>query len=345
MRSRAFTLIELLVAIAIIAVLIALLLPAVQSSREAARRAQCTNNLKQIGLALASYEGAYAVYPFVRGGYYANVPWYARWSSLAMLLPQIEQGTVFNAINFSLAPSLPDMGMNMMGSVILPAVTVPENATACQTQVSTFICPADYTTSNGPARNSYVANQGGWMYDSTNNSGSVGVFSDGSRCSPSLVLDGMSQTAFFSERLLGGGIPKKDLSGWYMYMTMPMPMSADDTYQDCQGIAGTRSLWFNQTGAVWASGEMPSTAYNHVTGPNGRSCAEMSSAQMMAPWSGDSMDLPWSMQVPPSSAHPGGVNVLLGDGSVRFVKETVALPVWRALGSRAGGEVISADAL
>ena len=103
-------------------------------------------------------------------------------------------------------------------------------------------------------------------------------------------------------------------------------------------------FWYNQTGAAWASGEMTSTTYNHVTTPNGRSCAIMSGAQMRAPWSGDATDLPWYMQVPPSSAHPGGVNVLAGDGSVRFVKNSVSVPAWRAFGSRAGGEVVSADA-
>lgn len=84
--------------------------------------------------------------------------------------------------------------------------------------------------------------------------------------------------------------------------------------------------------------------YNHVGTPNGRACAIMDNAQMMAPWSGDEGHLPWYMQVPPSSGHPGGVNVLAGDGSVRFVKDTVSIPAWRALGSRAGGEALSADA-
>ena len=89
-----------------------------------------------------------------------------------------------------------------------------------------------------------------------------------------------------------------------MYMQSPMPTSADQTYLTCQGVMGSM-IWFNQTGAAWASGEMPSTTYNHVAPPNGRSCAIMSGMQMMAPWSGDAMDLPWYMQVPPSSAAPG----------------------------------------
>jgi prepilin-type N-terminal cleavage/methylation domain-containing protein/prepilin-type processing-associated H-X9-DG protein len=343
-RQRAFTLIELLVVIAIIAVLIALLLPAVQTAREAARRAQCVNNLKQLGLALSNYESANRVFPFARGGYYATpAPWYGRWSAHSMILSQLEQGPIFSAINFSLAPALPNMGVDMMGNVILPALNIPDNTTAELTRIATFTCPSDYTVSNWPGTNSYVMNQGGWMYNSTNNSESVGPFSDSSAVTVAAVTDGMSQTAFASERLLGSGIRSRDLSGWYMYMQTPMPTSADQVYTNCQGITG-QMIWFNQTGAVWASGEMPSTAYNHVAPPNGRSCAIMNGAQMAAPWSGDATDLPWYMQVPPSSAHAGGVNVLAGDGSVRFVKDSVSVRVWRAFGSRAGGEVISADA-
>ena len=345
LRRRGFTLIELLVVIAIIAVLIALLLPAVQSAREAARRAQCVNNLKQLGLALSNYECANRVFPFARGGIYATAPWYGRWSAHAMILSQMEQSTVFNAINFALSPALPNMGVDMMGNVILNATVpnVPDNLTATQTRIGTFTCPSDYSVSNWPGTNGYVVNQGGWMYDSTSNTGSVGPFSDRSAVTVAAITDGMSQTAFASERLLGSGIMNQDLSGWYMYMQMPMPTSIDQTYADCQGLA-PKMIWYNQTGAAWASGEMPSTTYNHVTTPNGRSCAIMSGAQMSAPWSGDATDLPWYMQVPPSSAHPGGVNVLAGDGSVRFVKNSVSVPVWRAFGSRAGGEVVSADA-
>ncbi len=345
MNRRAFTLIELLVVIAIIAVLIALLLPAVQSAREAARRAQCTNNLKQFGLALNTYESSYGVFPFARGDYYSTAPWYGRWSAHAMILPQLEQSSVFNAINFSLAPTTPDLGANSMGGVILPGLPVPENSTACQTAVNAFTCPSDFTESNWRGRNSYVVNQGGWMYDSTKNTESVGAFSDRSAARPASVTDGMSQTAFASERLMGSGISKKDLTGWYMSMTGPMPTSVNATYANCQAVPGARSVWFRYSGSAWASGEMATAAYNHVTTPNGRACAIMNSAQMMGSWSGDSMNLPWYMQTPPTSGHPGGVNVLSGDGSVRFVKETVGLQPWRALGSRAGGEVVSADSL
>jgi len=351
---RGFTLIELLVVIAIIAVLIALLLPAVQSAREAARRAQCINNLKQLGLALSNYESANRVFPFARGGYYANAPWYGRWSAHAMILSQMEQSTVFNAINFALSPALPNMGV-YMGSPILQATNVPENTpyvpentTATQTRIGTFTCPSDYSYSyNWPGTtlwsgtNGYVVNQGGWMYDSTSNTGSVGPFSDCSAVTVAAITDGMSQTAFASERLLGSGITNQDLSGWYMYM-MQIPTSIDQTYADCQ--LASPPIYYNQTGAAWASGEMTSTTYNHVTTPNGRSCAIMTMAQMGVSWSGDANNLPWYMQVPPSSAHPGGVNVLAGDGSVRFVKNSVSMSAWRAFGSRAGGEVVSADA-
>ena len=95
-----------------------------------------------------------------------------------MILSQMEQSTVFNAINFSLCPALPNMGVDMMGNVILPALNVPDNTTATQTRIGTFTCPSDYTLNNWPGTNSYVVNQGGWMYDSTSNNESVGPFSD-----------------------------------------------------------------------------------------------------------------------------------------------------------------------
>ena len=141
-----FTLIELLVVIAIIAVLIALLLPAVQSAREAARRAQCINNLKQIGIAVANYESSFRLYPFQKGlPYTGSVPGaagYARWSGQSQLLIFIEQGNLFNSINFNLPPETPGMA----GAVpFMPPYQDPnrENMTACLTQVATFLCPSD----------------------------------------------------------------------------------------------------------------------------------------------------------------------------------------------------------
>src|SRR5262249_44793595 len=118
-RRSGFTLIELLVVIAVISVLIALLLPAVQSAREAARRIQCNNNLKQLGLALHNYDDAFRCLPFGKGDNYMDVismaPVYARWSTHSQLLSFLEQAPLFNATNFSLPPETPNIDTNNMG--------------------------------------------------------------------------------------------------------------------------------------------------------------------------------------------------------------------------------------
>jgi prepilin-type N-terminal cleavage/methylation domain-containing protein/prepilin-type processing-associated H-X9-DG protein len=341
-RRPAFTLIELLVVIAIIAVLIALLLPAVQAAREAGRRAQCTNNLKQFGLAIHNYLSTYQVLPYGKGGSYATsvpgTPVYARWSANSQLLMFLEQGTLFNSINFNLPPETPGMA----GAVpFMPAYQNPnrENATACRTQVATFLCPSDAPPIvDWPGGNSYLGNQYTFACDLGENNASTiapnevprGVFYFGSAVKLADITDGTSQTAFYSEKIRGVGIPnpRSDLLIFTNQTTM------DDTYQACRTLPQTALPLTSRQGMSWVMGEMCCTTYNHVAPPNGQSCAAPNFPGSMANM---------AMQVPPSSMHPGGVNVLFGDGSARFVKNTVALTTWRALGTRNGGETVSAD--
>ena len=162
---RGFTLIELLVVIAIIAVLIALLLPAVQSAREAARRTQCINNLKQIGIALHNYHDIVGCFPFGKGSNYSvtvpGAPPYARWSWLSQLLPQLEQGTLAAAIDFRFPPETPDVGG--YNNIFLSAYPDPgrQNFTASQVRVATFLCPSDAASlGDWPGRNNMLPTKG-----------------------------------------------------------------------------------------------------------------------------------------------------------------------------------------
>ena len=338
-KRPGFTLIELLVVIAIIGVLVALLLPAVQAAREAARRIGCRNNLKQIGLALANYHDTIGVLPFGSSGrtYPPKGPKPLLWvcdtiPTLAMILPYVEQGPVFNAINFQVDNCLNGYPSSYAGTY--PAV----NATAFDTRIETFLCPSDPNSSGAVSarRTNYGANFGTtWEnFDATD-----GVFYMTSRLRLGDVTDGTSGTAAFSEQTIPGSSATGDrrLEAY----ARPQNSSANqadlerwcDTPKPPGGVGGQFSL-------SWSGG---AGNYRHVLTPNHRVCSEMVDPVR---WIyGVSSGAYERILNPARSFHPGGVQVLYCDGSVRFVKETIDPATWRALGTRSGGEVVSGQDL
>jgi prepilin-type N-terminal cleavage/methylation domain-containing protein/prepilin-type processing-associated H-X9-DG protein len=328
-RNRSgFTLIELLVVIAIIAVLIALLLPAVQSAREAARRAQCVNNLKQFGLAMHNYIDSTNAVPLGRT---LQSGAYRPFSQQARILAYMEQSNVFNTLNFSLSSY------------------DPSNVTGAAISVNSFLCPSDAAiqipsgqvlVGYGWAGVNYRANEGTsvamWYGadDPTNvNNGIVaqpnGLFYSDQLITLAMVTDGLSNTAAFSEHVLGdfSNSVVTDFSDTFEPGTHPL--SSDDAYQFClaTNISNLSTQGYSNVGAPWIYGYHSTTSYWHSAPPNSRSC----------------MFPPSRISTTANSRHPGGVNLGLADGSVRFIKSTINLPTWRALGTRNLGEVISAD--
>ena len=338
-KRTAFTLVELLVVIAIIGVLVGLLLPAVQAAREAARRMQCSNNLKQIGLAIHNYASTHKRFPFGKGPSYPGAPVYARWSQHALLLPFLEQTPLYNTLDFRFPPETPGMG----GVVAFMPPHVNSgglNAAGSRTPVTGFFCPSDQSPSDAwQAQNNYVGNQGGWLCDRSDQpagAGDVaptetqtGVFYFLSKVRPGDVTDGLSNTIFFSEKIRGQGTPnpRTDL------FIIPHQTSLDATYNACNGLnPSTATPLSSKWGYSWVMGENCCTQYNHVATPNRNSCGGTGFPGTMTNM---------AMQVTANSRHAGGVQCMLGDGSVRFVTDTIELTVWRALGSRSSGEVAS----
>jgi prepilin-type N-terminal cleavage/methylation domain-containing protein/prepilin-type processing-associated H-X9-DG protein len=337
-----FTLIELLVVIAIIGILIALLLPAVQSARESARRVQCNDNLHNISLALQAYEGKFRRLPFGKGASFPGAAVYARWSAHAMLLPEIEQGPLYDAIDFRFPPATPGMAgvVNFMPPWQNPNL---ENDTQSRVQIPMFLCPSDSTVSNDiwPGQNNYCGNQGSWLCDRGDAAPLPSDVSPGerqtgllyflSRTTYAAVRDGQSNTAIFSEHLRGNGVPDPRSD---MYI-IPPQTTLDNTFIACENINPlTATPLTSKWGASWVMGENCCTLYNHVSTPNRPTCGGVG-------FSGTMTNM--AMQVPPSSYHPGGVNVAMADGRVIFIANSVDLKVWRALGTRAGGETVTGE--
>lgn len=339
-RNRSgFTLIELLVVIAIIAVLIGLLVPAVQKVREAANRAKCTNNLKQLGLALHGYHDVNSGFPSGKGPSFPGAPVYARWSIHSRLLPFIEHDNLYKSIDFTKPPETPGMEgvINFMPAWQNPGRV---NADASRTAVSTFICPSDPTNapSDWAGQNNYYANQGvQFLCDLTESQPSTiapGESPNGplyylSKTRMADITDGMSNTVVFSEKMRGQGVPnpKTDMK------VMSVQSTLDGAYNTCNSLNPvTATPLTSKQGYSWVMGEMCCTTYNHVSLPNSTSCASTG-------FPGNMSNM--AMVIPPSSAHTGGVNVLVGDGSTKSVVNTVSLAAWRAMGTSRGGEVIS----
>jgi prepilin-type N-terminal cleavage/methylation domain-containing protein/prepilin-type processing-associated H-X9-DG protein len=338
MRRRGFTLIELLVVIAIIAVLIALLLPAVQAAREAARRMQCVNNLKQIGLAAMNYESSVGSLPWgepVRVSGTNTAP-----SGLCMMLPFIEQQALYNACNFFNGAGF----WNYLDA---------KNSTVQTTTINAFICPSDlnrltFSPPYGP--NNYAANAGAdakSFSSGSTNGYIVGSLTSNSGPFPGLsilvklsnITDGTSNTAGFSEIVKGIGTsastndPMRPPASPYKapgdYTSNPQT-----DYQNCKSaIANPTNVsggW--PLGAVWWWGRSGITRYNHVMPPNTWSCD-------FGGGNADSDD----DAITAGSRHSGVVNCAFVDGSVRAIKSSISPQTWWALATMSGGEVIDAS--
>jgi prepilin-type N-terminal cleavage/methylation domain-containing protein/prepilin-type processing-associated H-X9-DG protein len=359
-RRRGFTLIELLVVIAIIGVLIALLLPAVQAAREAARRSQCTNNLKQIGLAMHNYLTANAetLPPVNMDDHWSpNIIYWQRFSPNARLLPYMEQTTVFNSLNFFVDSrwgpgdsNPPDNASGGLWGLM--------QATAFTTQIKTFLCPSDPNPGSSgtfllgtPLANrlvgatNYPPNVGlGRGYNNWNDNGPFYAVRpwDGAlqkQVSVATFVDGTSNTAIFSEWVKGpAALPSKDglgmvYAGPTPFVQTPVPYQDWIMAQQCQNN-GTTQNW-GWKGEWW--GYAPTIMYSHTQPPNRRACFYNGGG-----WIGnDTM----GTMVGASSLHPGGVNVLFMDGSVKFIKNSINYIPWYAIATPNGGETVSSDAL
>jgi len=379
-KRSGFTLIELLVVIAIIGVLIALLLPAVQQAREAARRTQCNNKLKQIGVAMHNYNDTFGCFP-TAGSY-----WRCNdtdgigggFSALGFLLPFMERSDLWNLLNTS---------MNGHAN----GCTAPaKNDTVGRRKLAFYLCPSDgainpASTGSGIqdwADSSYAANNG-WPRQATGvngergghtttdwpeGNGFIGIHPSymnqslneafwltqgahrpfGWTVKAKSFVDGLSKTAAFSERLINPGLTAADeRRNIYRFGDGVTPLTLPAFVQQCKStgiVLPGGGAAVNPSGALggsWLSQFAEcGNIYQHAMPPNSRNCRYSPNTALQTVYTYIGSNLAISA----GSNHPGGVNVLFGDGSVTFLNNSIDTGVWWAIGTRAGGETVSSSA-
>jgi prepilin-type N-terminal cleavage/methylation domain-containing protein/prepilin-type processing-associated H-X9-DG protein len=373
-ERRGFTLIELLVVIAIIAVLIALLLPAVQAAREAARRIQCTNNMKQLALATHNYISVAGAFPpgidtttmYLGQAPPGSLATWTAWSAQALLLPYVEQRPLYNAANFN------------WNCCYAAAQGDATNFTVYNSRIASFLCPSD-ALSGQQNINSYYGSVGASTVNYPADGVTTGVFQvyalpptpgpSTNRCASvtlAAVTDGTSNTIAFGEGLVGdysktnnyrGNGMSGAIDGPGIVSGTGTPIAGNNAESNpkavLQALQTCTSFWATlagqgdyggmkqYTGQTWALGERGQTLFNTVVPPNSKNypwhtCRMSGSACLSCAMDGTTF-------VNASSNHPGGANFAFSDGSVRFIKDSVNMQTYEALGTRNGGEVVSSD--
>jgi prepilin-type N-terminal cleavage/methylation domain-containing protein len=329
-RRHGFSILELLVAISVIGVLVSLLLPSIQQARESARRAQCASNLKQIGIALYQYHEAAGCFPMgitgrtlppntpnPEGGCWEMPPH-------PFLLPYLEANDVYSAINFDVDNCLYEIADNAWPRA---------NTTAFIRRIAGFLCPADGL--EVPQGTNYAANAGtSWeAWHRTD-----GVFHVISQVRVGDILDGTSQTAFFSEHAVRAQPdfdPRTQESrfrgGW---LRLSDTIAQEEAQNWCRAAPSADAMPLFFFGMWWTWRHCD---YRHVLTPNHRFCVFSAEDQPTIYGMGPTL----RYLNPPTSFHPSGVHTLMGDGSLQFTSETIDPDVWRAIGSRSGGEIVA----